>query len=101
MPKWNLGDREALTLSDRANGAGLKVDGRGLFFSLRTRIPDLLHACRDSRIEILQQLKLGLEEYGPFIMKVGDRRFHEQKIKEYYTGSMAAIKVSLDQMRKA
>ena len=101
LPKWDLGDRAALTLSDRAHGGGLEVDGKGLFFPLRTGIPDLLHACRDSRIEVLQQLKLGLEKYGPFVMKVGDGGFHGRKMKEYYTGSMTAIKASSDQMRKA
>lgn len=95
LPKWDLADRASLTMSDRARGTVLEIDGKGLFFPQRFGIPHLLAACRNSRMVVLERLRLGLELYGPFVMETGDRAPHERKMKLYYNAAMHAIDAAL------
>lgn len=99
LPKWDLADRASLTSSDRARGTVLEVDGKGLFLPWRFGLPSLLVACRNSRIVVLERLKLGLEVYGPYVTRAGDRSPHERKMKAYYDAAMHAIDVALVGMK--
>ena len=99
LPKWDLADRACLTATDRAHGTVLEIDGKGLFFPQRFGIPMLLAACRNSRIVVLERLKLGLEIYGPYVLGAGDRAPHERKMKTYYDAAMHAIDAALEKMK--
>lgn len=99
LPKWDLADRASLTSSDRARGTVLEINGKGLFFPWRFGVPNLLGACRNSRIVVLEKLKLGLEMYGPYVTRAGDRAPHERKMKTYYDAAMHAIDAALIKMK--
>lgn len=72
LPKWDLADKASLTSSDRARGTVLEIDGKGLFFPWRFEVPNMPAACRNSRIVVLETLKLGLEVYGPYVRGAGN-----------------------------
>ena len=100
LPKWDLTDRASLTATDQARGTLLEIEGKGLFFPLRFEIPNLIAACRSSRIVILERIKLGLQIYGPYVMNAGDRAPHERKMKTYYEAAMHVIDEALEKMRR-
>lgn len=99
LPKWDLADRASLTSSERAHGTVLEVDGKGLFFPRRFGVPNLLAACRNSRIVVLERLKLGLEVYGPYVRGAGNRAPHERKMKTYHDAAIHAIEAALENMK--